>query len=363
VIPVLHLRQGTGLYGADRAVLALAAATPAPFAPIVGAIQRPGATDALGEETRRRGLRAARFESVARFDLACVRAVARAARAEGVQLLHAHDFKSLFIAVAAGAMARVPAVATYHGDTASTWQVRGYEAFSRALGNLTRGVAGVSRSLEEQLKRWVRLAPVAFVPNGLPLPAPVSAEERSRARERFGVREFCVAVVGRLSPEKGHRILFQAARGMPATLLIAGDGPLRAELEQSARGADARFLGYLEDARDVFAAADVIALPSSTEGLPLAALEALALGRCLVASAVGGLPELLSGGAGVLVPPGDAPALARALEQVRSPEQRAPYLERGLRRARDYDVAAMASSYAALYSRALSLEAMPSSSR
>ncbi len=148
MIPVLHLRQGTGLYGADRAVLALAAATPAP-------------TDALGEETRRRGLRAARFESAVRFDLACARAVARAARAEGVQLLHAHDFKSLFIAVAAGAMARVPAVATYHGDTASTWQVRGYEAFSRALGNLTRGVAGVSRSLEEQLKRWVRLAPVA----------------------------------------------------------------------------------------------------------------------------------------------------------------------------------------------------------
>jgi glycosyltransferase involved in cell wall biosynthesis len=280
-----------------------------------------------------------------------------------VQLLHAHDFKSLFIAVAAGAMARVPAVATYHGDTASTWQVRGYETFARALGNLTRGVAGVSRSLEEQLKRWVRLAPVAFVPNGLPLPAPVSAEERSRARDRFGVREFCVAVIGRLSPEKGHRTLFQAARRTPATLLIAGDGPLRAELEQSAHGADARFLGYLEDARDVFAAADVIALPSSTEGLPLAALEALALGRCLVASAVGELPELLSGGAGVLVPPGDAPALARALEQVRSPEQRAPYLERGLRRARDYDVAAMASSYAALYSRALSLEGMPSSSR
>jgi glycosyltransferase involved in cell wall biosynthesis len=344
-------------------VLALAAATQAPFAPIVGSLQRPWAMDSLGAEARRRGLRALRFESAARFDLACARAVARAGRAEGVQLLHAHDFKSLFIAVAAGAMARVPAVMTYHGDTASTWQVRGYETFARALGNLTRGVAGVSRSLEEQLERWVHLAPVAFVPNGLPLPAPVSGEERAKARDRFGVRELCLAVIGRLSPEKGHRILFQAARGLPATLLVAGDGPLRAELEQAARGVDVRFLGYLEDARDVFASADVIALPSLTEGLPLTALEALSLGRCLVASAVGGLPELLSGGAGVLVPPGDAAALARALEQVRSPEQRAPYLERGLRRARDYDVAAMASSYAGLYSRALSLEAMPSSSR
>jgi glycosyltransferase involved in cell wall biosynthesis len=104
-------------------------------------------------------------------------------------------------------------------------------------------------------------------------------------------------------------------------------------------------------------------LPSLTEGLPLTALEELSLGRCLVASAVGELPELLSGAAGVLVAPGDAAALARALEQVRSPEQRAPHVERGLRRVHDYDVAAMASSYAGLYSRALSLEPMPSSSR
>src|SRR5206468_5031993 len=134
-------------------------------------------------------------------------------------------------------------------------------------------------------------------------------------------------------PEKGHRILFEAARDLEATLLVAGDGPLRNELRAGARGLDAKFLGYLEDARDVFAAADVVALPSLTEGLPLVALEALALGRCVVASAVGELPDLLADGAGVLVPPGDSAALSEALAKLRNGEVRARIQARALERA------------------------------
>jgi glycosyltransferase involved in cell wall biosynthesis len=370
-IPVLHLRQGVALYGADRAVLALSEAMPSPYAPIVGAIARPGAPCLLAEEARRRGLRTLQFESAGRFDLTCARAVARAVRAHGVRLLHAHDFKALFLALIAGRLAGVPVVATFHGDTRSTSAVRGYEAFARLLGNFTRGVAAVSRGLERTLRRWIRGAPVAFVPNGLPLSRPVTREEQLAARAALGVAPgaICIAVVGRLSVEKGHRVLFEALRGQlewadiakaRPVLLIAGDGPLREELRAAAQGLDARFLGYLDDARAVFAAADVIALPSLREGLPLVALEALALGRCLVASAVGELPALLEGGAGVLVPPGDAAALSGALATLEDGALRARIEARALERARLYDVAAMASAYSALYGRALS---SPSTSR
>ncbi len=358
MIRVLHLRQGTALYGADRAVLALSGATAAPYEPLVGAIVRPGAPDALCEEARRRGLLALRFESAGRLDLACARSVARAAREHGVRLLHAHDFKALFVAVLAGLMARVPVVATFHGDTRSTFAVRAYELVARVLGNFTRGVAGVSRALEQTLRRWVRTAPVSFVPNGLPLAQPVSPEEKARARAALGVAAgaYCIAVVGRLSVEKGHRVLFEALRRLPGrpALLIAGDGPLRAELTGAAEGLDARFLGYLDDARPVFAAADVIALPSLTEGLPLVALEALALGRCVLASAVGELPDLLAEGAGMLAKPGDAAALSEALTKLKNGEVRAGIEERALLRAQRYGAAAMASAYAALYGRALS---------
>jgi glycosyltransferase involved in cell wall biosynthesis len=375
MIPILHLRQGTALYGADRAVLALSSATALPYAPIVGAIVRPGAPDALAEEARRRGLLALRFDSAGRFDVACARAVAKAAREHGVRLLHAHDFKALFVALLAGLMARIPVVATFHGDTRSTLAVRGFELVARVLGNFTRGVAAVSRALEGTLRRWVRAAPVAFVPNGLAAVPPLSPEERARARAALAIapEAYCIAVVGRLSLEKGHRVLFEALRllqsardpaaqrrGAPV-LLIAGDGPLNDELRAAARGLDARFLGYLDDARAVFAAADVVALPSLTEGLPLAALEALSLGRCLLASAVGELPELLADGAGALVPPGDAAALSEALATLENGEVRARIEVRAVQRARRYGVAAMASAYASLYGRALS--PMPSTSR
>jgi glycosyltransferase involved in cell wall biosynthesis len=356
VIPVLHLRQGSELYGADRALLALSASTPSPYLPIVGAIARPGTAGALEEEARRRGFRAVRFESGSRIDFRCARDVARVALEQGVRLLHAHDFKALFVALIAGRLARVPVVATFHGDTRATAAVRLYESVARVLGNFTRGVAAVSRALERKLRRWVRAAPVAFVPNGLPPPLPISESERGAARVRLGVQPeaYTIALIGRLAPEKGHRVLFEAARGLGATLLLAGDGPIRADLEDSARELDARFLGYLEDPRDVFAAADVIALPSLTEGLPLAALEALALGRCVVASAVGELPDLLEGGAGVLVPPGKPRALSDALRRLQDSGARAEIEARAVERARAYGVAAMAGAYASLYERALS---------
>jgi glycosyltransferase involved in cell wall biosynthesis len=356
VIPVLHLRQGNALYGADRAVLALSASMPGPYLPIVGAIARPGTADALAEEARRRGLAAVRFESASRLDLRCARAVARLALEQGVRLLHAHDFKALFLAVVAGLLAHIPVVVTFHGDTRSTVAVRLYEMVARVLGNCTRGVATVSRALELQLRRWVRIAPVAFVPNGLPAVAPIPEAERLAARTGHGVSPdaYCVAVIGRLAPEKGHRVLFQALRGLRVTLLVAGDGPLREELERAAAGLDVRFLGYVDDPRSVFAAADAIALPSTTEGLPLVALEAMALSRCVVASAVGELPELLAGGAGMVVPPGDVRALAQALRALELEEERTRIGKAALLRARAYDVAAMAGAYASLYRRALS---------
>jgi len=122
----------------------------------------------------------------------------------------------------------------------------------------------------------------------------------------------------RLEPQKRHDVLLEAwTRVVGAVLLLAGDGSLRAELEQRAEQlgvADrVRFLGTRCDVPDLLEAADVTVLTSDWEGMPIAVLESLAAGRPVVASDVDGVREALTGGGGVLVPRRDPEAAAAAL--------------------------------------------------
>jgi glycosyltransferase involved in cell wall biosynthesis len=317
---VLHLRSSLGLYGADRALLDLCEGLAGRVEPMVGSIVPAGAEDILGAEATRRGTPAIRIDSRGRADPAAVLALADRLSELQIALVHAHDYKSLALGLLAAHRARVPVVATYHGDTAATPALRAYEALARVLGNATRGVAAVSAPLARRLRTWIHAAPVIQIPNGIRVPSSLSADERAAARAAFGISPGAsvLAVVGRLSKEKGHRVLLDALRRVETrtVLLVAGEGPLEAELRQSALGLDIRWLGFLRDIRPVYAAADAVVMPSLTEGLPLVALEAMALGRPLVASEVGELPTLLADGAGVLVRPGSDAALARGLEGV-----------------------------------------------
>lgn len=152
--------------------------------------------------------------------------------------------------------------------------------------------------------------------------------DRVRARERFEMKGAVVGVASRLFPRKGHEVLIRAfaevAEDVACALYIAGDGPLRAELERLAVETlppDAyRFLGYVEDIRDFMNACDVMVFPTDRgfgEGFGLAALEAMAAGRPVIASAVDSLPEVVADAvSGLLVEPGDPHALAQALRRL-----------------------------------------------
>ncbi len=350
---ILHLRQSCGLYGADRALLELASATPREFTPIVGSITRPEREDPFANEARTRNLPLWVLESRGRADGAAVGNLFLRLGDEDISLVHAHDYKSLCIGALAAARAGVPVVATWHGDTGATVALRAYEALARALGNTTRGVAAVSRSLAERLRLWIHTAPVRHIPNGIRMPAALTPEERTQARAALSVGEdrTVLAIVGRLSPEKGHARLFRALRAASlddVTVLVAGDGPLAAALRAEAAGLDVRFLGFLPQARPVYAASDLVVMPSSTEGLPLVALEAMALGRPVLASSVGELPVLLGGGAGLLVPASDDGAWVKALTRaVRSLALREEVAVRAQARVRqDYGLSRMAARYA-----------------
>jgi glycosyltransferase involved in cell wall biosynthesis len=154
--------------------------------------------------------------------------------------------------------------------------------------------------------------------------APVRAPERDPAATRRALEvaddAAVVLAIGRLHRQKGFDVLVRAATRWPTgrrvVVAIAGDGPQRTALASliAKLGVDVRLLGDRSDIADLLQAADVVAMPSRWEGWPLAAGEVLAAGRPLVASAVGGLPELV-GDAAKLVAPDDEAALAAAIER------------------------------------------------
>lgn len=165
-----------------------------------------------------------------------------------------------------------------------------------------------------------------MLPLGLDL-APFAAMPRKNGafRRAHGLRTDAplIGIVGRLVPVKNHRLFFEAAARVKAArpaarFVVVGDGELRAEIEAQVEALGLRdsvvFTGWIQDVAPVYADLDVLAISSLNEGTPVSIIEALAARCPVVATAVGGLPDLLDRGElGVLVPPGDAEALANAL--------------------------------------------------
>jgi glycosyltransferase involved in cell wall biosynthesis len=154
-----------------------------------------------------------------------------------------------------------------------------------------------------------------------PPAAPLTAGQIAAARHELALAgDQVVLAVGRLTGQKGFGVLLRAAerweaRGRFPALVIAGEGPLAPELATQARaaGLTARFLGHRDDIPALLAAADLIVVPSMWEGQPLIVQEALRAGKPLVASRVGGIPDLTGADGALLVPPGDPATLADAV--------------------------------------------------
>jgi glycosyltransferase involved in cell wall biosynthesis len=199
------------------------------------------------------------------------------------------------------------------------------------------------------------------IPNGVELDLYRSAKPVDRDGWGWTSNEQVLACIGRLSPEKGQRVLMEAFRTVisrrpEARLLFVGDGPDRPALAALASewGLDGTvaFTGARTDVPNVLAASDVVVLPSHHEGLPLVALEAMAAAKPVVATAVGALPSLLANGLhGRLTPAGDAAGLAETIVELladRAEQARLGAIGHDLV-ARDYNFETTLRRYARVY--------------
>jgi glycosyltransferase involved in cell wall biosynthesis len=213
------------------------------------------------------------------------------------------------------------------------WKGQGQLKIDRSLARWTDRVVGNSRAVVEfYRKAGIPEDRLAMIPSGIAEEEPPSVDPAAvRAELGLAGDAPLVLFAGRLAPQKGVADLIAALDllhyGMPELrTLIVGDGPLRAQLEELTHAYQlenaVRFLGHRNDVPRLLAAADLLVLPSLYEGLPNVVLEAMRFAKPVVATAAPGTTEVVENGrTGLLVPPGDPPALAQAIRTVlRDPE-------------------------------------------
>lgn len=312
-----------------------------------------------------------------RWDLGALARLTRLITAGGFQLVHAHMYRAYLPATVAAWRAGVPIIGQVHNvDTWTSWRQRWMD---RALCGRRAAMLAVSERVADDVRHHLRLPRqrVQVLYNGIDLPAfrPTdAAERRASVRAALGIDAGAGVAVcpARLHPQKNHAGLLKAwadalqqitqPTGSTAEswhLLLAGDGPARPEVEaliakaqsEGMRANCVHVLGHRDDMVDLYQASDVMVMPSFKEGFSNAVIEAMAAGLPVIATDVGGNAEAIEEGvSGMILPPGDTPALTRALCEMMTNAQRRQAMARGAwNRAEHFSIDEMIRQTAIIY--------------
>jgi glycosyltransferase involved in cell wall biosynthesis len=327
------LQDVPALYGAERVTLELMVALQARGLQVetllMGETRLGPGSDAFARAAREAGLPVQRFEVEGRFSTALVKEIRRHLKARPSAILHTVGYKAHLHALLA-ARGRAPAVTTMHG-----WLVRPelkerlYEWLEVQLLRRDQAVICLTRYYEELLlQKGVKRERVHRIPTGL---APAQVPSFALAAS-WPEGPFTVALVGRLSWEKNHDVFLRAlarlqAAGLEIQAVLAGEGPERAWVEMRVKELGlqdrVRLAGYVAMV-DLLPQVHAVCLTSRIENLPLSLIEAMAWQRPVVATRVGGIPDVVEDEVtGLLVPDDDEQALADALGRLQADPARA----------------------------------------
>jgi glycosyltransferase involved in cell wall biosynthesis len=252
------------------------------------------------------------FSSRGIFDPVLLKQLQSAFKAEAPAVIHAHGFKSAFYGQLAKPI-NSKFIITHHGKTSHTFKVKIYEFIELQIMKRACGVIAVSSEMKGMLiKDGVRGTKIQVVENLM------TSQVLNQSKPRQ--EKLKLLYVGRLSPEKGCSVLVDALKLLPQhhfEVSILGDGVQRNVLELQAQDTGVQFLGFRKDVVEIMAEHDALIMPSYREGQPLTLIEACCMGMPVVASNVGGIPELISDGInGILFEAGNRLKLSVALKQL-----------------------------------------------
>ena len=360
---IAHLIESDGPGGAERVVAGLASSLQEAGSHNVVFLPANG-EGWLARELAGSGVTIEYFTIDRPLSPSCARGLVHAFRRHRIDVAHSHEFSMAVYGGWASWRTGVPHVVTMHGSRYYNERLQRKAAMRLAIA-LSDQVVAVSETLAQAISSDLHVprSKVAVLLNGVRHDEPQRITLRHELR--LSADDRLMVAVGNLYPVKGHAYAIDAlarlAERHPSVhLAISGRGELEGALLERARhhGLEHRvhLLGLRSDVPAVLAAADLFVLPSLSEGLPLALLEAMFAACPIVATDVGQVRSALANGAaGILVPPADSGALAAALDRLLSDPAEARRLGSiaALHAAEEYDLSRMVQRYAAVYQRAL----------
>jgi glycosyltransferase involved in cell wall biosynthesis len=334
---VAHMRSAPFLGGPEKNTLGLARAVRPQIESVFFLFQERGKQAAFAEAIRDAGFDVVILKSNWPNVLGSIVEISSLMRQRGVDVLCAHDYKSDLLGLPAAKSAGKPVVAFSRGWTGHDLRVKIYDSADRMCLRAMDHVACVSEAQANRVRRaGVPTHKITVVPNAIDVTNISSrgSEARAAILSFFPERpRLIVGSIGRLSPEKGFGLLVESARQIvrqePGVGFVHfGDGPLRGAIESQINSleldAHFRLAGFREDVQSLLSGLDLLVLPSYTEGMPTVLIEAAAAGLAVVATAVGGTPEVVvDRHTGRLVPAGSVDELAATLlELLRDDQER-----------------------------------------
>jgi len=294
-------------------------------------------------EARRYGMPVHFIKGCHAYDLRLIRQVIDLVKTYQIDIVHAHEVKSDVIAYLAARSYPVPIVTTLHGWIGNNFKDRLFIKLDKRVVRGFDRVIAVSRRIEEELlAAGVPGERLRMVHNAIVVERYQRIGRRGALAEILGrsIPSPVIASIGRLSPEKGHADLIDAigivsSRGQKVSLVLIGDGPERPKLNHQINAlglqGTVHLPGYVQEPQRLLEEIDLMVLPSHTEGLPNAALEALLMEVPVLATEVGGTPEVISDReTGRLVPASSPECLAEGiLEFLAVPESWKQMASRG----------------------------------
>ncbi len=344
-INILHIYQNSKIGGVQQQLLSLLKAySRERFNPIFCCL---GPKEEIGKEIEGTGIEFIPLNKLRynRFSPGIVLELYRLMKKKQIHVVRTHRYRSNLYGRLAAFLAGVPVIIASVHDNYRTDKRPMRRIMNRILSKITDKIVAVSEDVKEDIIRYDRIDPskIEVIPNGIDVERFNPEKNTTDIRKEFSLEEddIVIGFIGRIVPAKGLEYLLDALPYLKGEfksikLLIVGEGSLVEELKERAKKNNIfdniLFTGKRRDIPEILASINIFVMPSIAEGLPNALLEAMAMGKPIVTTEVGGIPEIVKNGFnGLLVPPRDTVSLSKAIKELISNDRLAAKLGQAAR--------------------------------